>query len=178
MRLTPAKPTYSAVSHDTLVLVDFPTHACTALWPALKSELKQSKTPKLLGGSVVWMTRDEFHETMEFSLIYQIKLQGDCRIDAPSDHQDAPGTPLGWVFMVNEHIQPFVYVDCDRLVQMLHGDLRNKPTAERKRILSRAISRIVVLEMTHILTQTPLHAAAGLQKAHVTPYDLLAYHTE
>jgi hypothetical protein len=168
----------SALSHDTLVLVDFPTRACTSLWPALKSELEQSKTPKLLGGTVVWMTRDEFRESMEFRLIYQIKLRGDCRIDAPSDHPDGPGTPLGWVFMVNEHIQPFVYVDCDQLLQMLHRDLRNKPNAERKRILSRAISRVVVHEMTHIVTQSPLHTAAGLQKAHVTPYDLLAYHTE
>jgi hypothetical protein len=168
----------SAVSYDTLVLVDFPTRACTALWPALKPELEQSKTSKLLGGAVVWMMRAEFHESMEFSLIYQIKLLGDCRIDAPSTNQDAPGTPLGWVFMVNGHIQPFVYVDCDRLAQMLHRDLRNKPTAERKRILSRAISRIVVHEMRHVVTQNALHTASGLQKAHVTPYDLLAYYAD
>lgn len=168
----------SAVSHDTLVLVDFATHACNALWPALKSELEHSKTSKLLGGTVVWMTRDEFQESMEFHLIYQIKLLGDCRIDAPSDTRDAPGTPLGWVFMVNEHIQPFVYVDCDRLAQMLRRELRNKPTAERKRILSRAISRVVDHEMTHIVTQNPLHTTSGLQKAHVTPYDLLAYYAE
>ncbi len=168
----------SAVSYDTLVLVDFPTGACTALWPALKAELEQSKTSKLLGGAVVSMTRAEFHESMEFSLIYQVKLLGDCRIDAPSDKQDAPGTPLGWVFMVNEHIQPFVYVDCDRLAEMLHRDLRNKPSAERKWILSRAISRIVVHEITHILTQSPLHATSGLQKAHVTPYDLLPYYAD
>jgi len=124
------------------------------------------------------MTRAEFHEGMEFTLIYQIKLVGHCEIDATSNEQDAPGAPLGWVLMVNEEIQPFVYVDCDRLVQMLHRELRNKPTAERKRILSRAISRIVIHEMTHILTQSPFHARVGLQKAHVTPYDLLAYHTE
>ena len=167
-----------AVAHDTLVLVEFPTAACAGLWPILRLELEQSKTPKLLGGSVVWMTRDEFHESMEFRLIYQIKLRGDCRIDASSNTQDTSGTPLGWVFMVNEHIQPFVYVDCDRLVQVLHRDLRNKPTSERKRILARAISRIVVHEMTHIVTQSALHATGGLQKAHVTPYDLLAYHTE
>jgi hypothetical protein len=167
-----------AVTHDTLVLVEFPTAACASLWPILKPKLEQSKTPELLGGSVVWMTRDEFHESMEFNLIYQIKLRGDCRMDASSDSQDTPGRPLGWVFMVNEHIQPFVYVDCDRLVQMLHRDLRNKPTSERKRILARAISRIVVHEMTHIVTQSALHATGGLQKAHVTPYDLLAYHTE
>jgi hypothetical protein len=168
----------SSVSYDTLVLVDFPTRACTALWPALKSELEQSKIQKLLGGSVVWMPRAEFQESMEFRRIYQIKLLGDCRMEAPSDNQDVPGMPLGWVFMVNEHIQPFVYVDCDRLAQMLYRELRNKPSAERKRILSRAISRTVGHEMTHIVTQSPLHAAGGLQKAHITPYDLLAYYED
>jgi hypothetical protein len=168
----------SEVSHDTLVLVDFPTHTCAALWPALKLELEHSKISKLLGGKVVWMTRDEFHDGMEFSLIYQIKLLGDCRIDATSDTQDAPGTPLGWVFMVHEDIQPFVYVDCDRLAQMLHRELRNKTTAERKRLLSRAISRVVYHEMTHIVTQNPLHARSGVLKAHVAPHDLLAYYAE
>jgi hypothetical protein len=30
--------------------------------------------------------------------------------------------------------------------------------------------------MTHIVTQCPLHSSAGLQRARVTPADLLAYH--
>src|SRR5208282_1407546 len=158
----------SAVSYNTLVIVDFPTPACAALWPALQSEFEQSKAPELLGGSVVWMTRDQFHEGMEFRLIYEIKLRGDCKLDAPSDNQVATGTPLGWVFMVNGHIQPFVYVDCDRLVQMLYRELRNKPIAECRRILARAISRIIVHEMTHIVTQSPRHAKSGLQRSHVT----------
>jgi len=168
----------SAVSYNTLVIVDFPAPACAALWPALQSEFEQSKAPELLGGSVVWMTRDQFHEGMEFRLIYEIKLRGDCKLDAPSDNQVATGTPLGWVFMVNGHIQPFVYVDCDRLVQMLYRELRNKPIAECRRILARAISRIIVHEMTHIVTQSPRHAKSGLQRSHVTPYDLLAYQTD
>jgi hypothetical protein len=168
----------SAVSYNTLVIVDFPSRACAALWPALQSEFEQSKAPELLGGSVVWMTQDQFQEGMEFRLIYEIKLRGNCRLDAPSDNQIATGTPLGWVFMVNENIQPFIFVDCDRLIQMLHRELRNKPIAECRRILARAISRIIVHEMTHIVTQSPLHAKSGLQKAHVTPHDLLAYHTE
>jgi hypothetical protein len=31
--------------------------------------------------------------------------------------------------------------------------------------------------MTHIVTQSPLHGASGLQKTHVSSSDLLAYET-
>jgi hypothetical protein len=166
------------VAYDTLVIVDFPSPSCSGLWPALKSELERSATPKLLAGSALWITRDEFQKGMEFKRGYQILVHGDCRMAAPSSSQDQPRGPLGWVLMVNDQIQPFVYVDCDRVAQMLHRDLRDKTTAERRRILARAISRIVVHEMTHIVTQSSLHDARGLQKAHVTSSDLLAYKTD
>ena len=166
-----------AVAYDTLVIVDFPSPSYNGLWPALKSELERSETPKLLTGSALWITRDEFQKGMEFKRGYQILLRGDCRMAAPSSSQEQPRGPLGWVLMVNDQIQPFVYVDCDRVAQMLHRDLRDKTIAERRRILAHAISRIVVHEMTHIVTQSSRHDASGLQKAHVSSSDLLAYET-
>jgi hypothetical protein len=166
------------VAYDTLVIVHFPSPACSAFWPILKSELERSETPKLLSGSARWITRDEFQKGMEFKRGYEILLQGDCTMAAPSTSQEPPGGALGWVLMVNDQIQPFVYVDCDRVRQMLRRDLRDKTVAERRRILARAVSRIVVHEMTHIVTQSSLHAASGLQKAHVSSSDLLAYKTD
>ena len=164
-------------AYDTVVIVNFPSPSYSGFWPALKSELERSEKPKLLTGSVRRITRDEFQKGMEFKRGYQILLQGDCRMAAPSSGQDQPRGPLGWVLMVNDQIQPFVYVDCDRVRQTLHRDLRDKTTAERRRILARAVSRIVIHEMTHIVTQSPLHGASGLQKAHVSSSDLLAYET-
>jgi hypothetical protein len=35
-----------------------------------------------------------------------------------------------------------------------------------------------VHEMTHIVTQSSLHTASGLEKAHVSSSDLLAYKTD
>ena len=167
-----------AVAYHTLGIVDFPSPSCSGFWPALKSELERSETPNLLTGPVLWITRDEFQKGMEFKRGYQILLHGDCRMAASSSSQDPPRGPLGWVLMVNDQISPFVYVDCDRVRQMLHRDLRDKTTAERRRILARAISRIVVHEMTHIVTQSSLHDVSGLQKAHVSSTDLLASKTD
>ncbi len=166
------------MAYDTLVIVDFSCPSYNGLWPALKSELERSETPKLLTGSALWITREEFQKGMEFKRSYQILLHGDCRMAASSSRQEQPRGPLAWVLMVRDQIQPFVYVDCDRVAQMLHRDLRDKSTAERRRILARAISRIVVHEMTHIVTQSSLHDASGLQKAHVTSSDLLAPKTD
>jgi hypothetical protein len=163
-----------AVAYDTLVIVSFPSSSCSAFWPALKSELERSETPKLLTGSARWITRDEFQKGTESKRGYEILLHGDCSA-APGTGQNKGRGPLGWVLLVDDQIQPFVHVDCDRVRQMLYRDLRDKTTAERRRILARAVSRIVVHEMTHIVTQSSLHGASGLQKAHVSPSDLLAY---
>jgi hypothetical protein len=57
---------HPAVTYDTLVLVELPKPAYSGLWPKLKSEVDRSKTPKLLGGSVLTMKREEFREDMEF----------------------------------------------------------------------------------------------------------------
>jgi hypothetical protein len=141
----------------------------------LKSELEHFK---LLAGSVQWITRDEFRKGMEFQRGYQILLLGDCKMTADSRNQDPSRGPLGWVLMVSDQIQPFVYVDCDRVREMLRRDLRDKATAERRRIFARAILRIVVHEMTHIATQSPLHEARGLQKAQVSSSDLLAHKSD
>jgi hypothetical protein len=167
-----------AEAYDTVVIVDFPSPSSSGFWPVLKSELERSETPKLLTGPALWIKRDEFQKGMEFKRAYQVLLHGDCRMAAPSGSQNQPRSPLGWVFLVNDQIQPFVYVDCDRVRHMLHGDLRDKTAAEGRRILARAISRIIVHEMTHIVTQSSLHARSGLQKAQVSSSDLLAYKTD
>jgi hypothetical protein len=163
-----------AVAYDTLVIVYFPSPSCGAFWPALKSELERSESPELLTGSVVWITRDEFQKGMESRHGYEILLHGDCRMAAPGTSQNPSPGPLGWVLMVNDQIQPFVHVDCDRVQQMLHRELRDKTTAERRHILARAVARIVVHEMKHIVTQSSLHGRSGLQKAQVSSSDLLA----
>jgi hypothetical protein len=167
-----------AVAYDTLVIVYLPSPSCSSFWPALKSELERSETQKLLTGSVVWITRDEFQKGMESKRGYEILLHGDCQMAAPSTTENQAHGPLGWVLMVHDQIQPFVYVDCDRVAEMLHRELRDKTTAERRRMLARAVSRIVVHEMTHIVTQSSLHSASGLEKAHVSSSDLLAYQTD
>jgi hypothetical protein len=165
-------------SGHILVIVDFPSSGCGGLWPVLKHELEHSETPKLLPGSVLWMRQDEFHIGMDFKQIYGISLQGDCGLSVPMNDRNRPPGPLGWVLLVNKHIQPFVYVDCSQVAQMLGPDLQNKTIDDRRRIFARAISRIVVHEMTHVVTQSTHHDSKGLQKARVTPYDLLAVHKE
>jgi hypothetical protein len=162
---------------DIVVVVDLPERACNGFWPALELELAHSKTPRLLGGSVVWMTQDEFRIGMQFRQIYQLRLLGDCTLSAPSNDANSPG-PLGRVLMVNGEIQPFVYVDCDRVARVLERELRCKPALERRRILARAIARVVAHEMTHIVTQSTLHAASGLQRAHLSSFDLLSYYAD
>jgi len=167
-----------AEAYDTVVIVDFPSPSSSGFWPVLKSELERSETPKLLTASALWITRDEFQKGMESKHGYEILLHGDCRMAASGASRNPPRGPLGWVLMVNGQIQPFVHVDCDRVRQMLHRELRDKTIAERRRILARAVSRIVVHEMTHIVTQSPLHGASGLEKARVSSSDLLAYKTD
>jgi hypothetical protein len=85
----------------------------------------------------------------------------------------AAAGPVGWVYLVDGQILPFVFIDCDRTARALWPELRGRTSSERRQKMARAISRMVAHELTHIVTQNPNHSPAGVQKAHLRAGELL-----
>ena len=161
----------------TVVLLDFSPAVDAKSWERLQADLKSTDTPEPLGKSTLWMRRQDFQMGMVFSEVLQVQLTGDCATGLDEGRNATPG-PLGWVYLVDGQIQPFAFVDCNRIALALRGELHGKTWKERHKKMSRAIARVVAHELTHIVTQNPGHSDQGIQKARLTQMELVgeAFH--
>jgi hypothetical protein len=106
-----------------------------------------------------------------------IYLHGECTLLGQPGKSIPEGT-LGWVLRSHGHIEPFIHVDCSRIreilgncAQRMDHDLRNSAMAE-------AISRVVLHEWIHVVTQSPQHKQDGVSKGAFRIADLIPTYYE
>jgi len=119
------------------------------------------------------MRSSEIHTGEEFGRVVEVKLLGRCDVAQQAYRPLKPG-PLGWVLRVHGEIQPFIYVDCTRMAQVLDPTTISMPTQQRIRAMSQAISHVLVHEWIHIVTQNSGHTTHGISEAQLTPATLVA----
>lgn len=124
------------------------------------------RSPHLMRGS-------EVYPGEEFSSVVEVKLLGRCDVPQQAYRPLKPG-PLGWVLRVHGQIQPFIYVDCTRMAQVLDPTTLGMSREKRTRAMSQAISHVLVHEWLHIATQNAGHTAHGISEAQLTPSTLVA----
>jgi hypothetical protein len=154
------------------VLLDFSQPFQENDWRILRAELERTEIAALPKDSTLWLKREQFYQDVEEGEIFQVHLKGDCGTAMDAAEHPVPG-PLGWVYLVDGQILPFVFVDCDRIARALWPELRGRTPSERRQKMARAISRVVAHEPTHIVTQNSNHLPAGMQKAHFSAGELL-----
>ena len=108
-----------------------------------------------------------------FSRVIVVKLLGRCDLLPQSDRSSLDG-PLGWVWQVSGKIQPFIFVDCERIAQELRRRSAGLDGYERRHAMAQAIAHIVIHEWIHIATQCPAHGAHGITKQFLSPAELTA----
>jgi hypothetical protein len=110
---------------------------------------------------------------IDFSKVIVVKLLGRC--DAlPRANRPSLKGPLGWVLEVSGTIQPFIFVDCERLAQVLRTRSAGLNKDERRHEMAQAIAHVVIHEWIHIATQSPSHGAHGITKQFLSPAELIA----
>jgi hypothetical protein len=168
------QPSPASSPARTAVLFDFSKPVPESFWEALKGELEQNTAPIWPERSMTWMKRQQFQKGMEYPEVIQVRLRGHCNLDLPTGRPFAGG-PLGWVYMytINGEIQPIAYVNCDEIAQTLEHELRGTSSKEQRQKFARAISRVVAHELTHIFQQSAKHNPSGLERARLTPADLI-----
>ena len=102
-----------------------------------------------------------------------VKLLGRCDVLPQSDRPSLKG-PLGWVRQVSGKIQPFIFVDCERIAQMLRTRSAGLDKYERRHAMAQAIAHVVIHEWIHIATQSPAHGERGITKQFLTAAELTA----
>jgi hypothetical protein len=108
-----------------------------------------------------------------FSRVIVVKLLGRCDVVPPSDRSSLD-SPLGWVWQVSGKIQPFIFVDCERIAQALRSRSAGLDGYERRHAMAQAIAHVVIHEWIHIATQSPTHGARGITKQFLTAAELTA----
>jgi len=108
-----------------------------------------------------------------FSRVIVVKLLGRCDVMPQSDRSSLDG-PLGWVWQVSGKIQPFIFVDCERIAQELRKRSAGLDGYERRHAMAQAIAHVVIHEWIHIATQSPGHGKRGITKQFLTAAELTA----
>lgn len=99
-------------------------------------------------------------------------LKGDCAL-MPRSRTFVQGA-LGWVKEVRGRIEPFVYVDCERIVEMLGPLALGMHRDRRDTVMGEAIARVILHEWVHIATQQARHGKSGITQSKFQVSDLLA----
>lgn len=144
------------------------------LWAPLFSAVKEDLADEDFGmanhaidHSPRLLRNSELVSGEEFTDVIQVKLLGRCDVVQQAYRPLKPG-PLGWVLSVQGQIQPYIYIDCTRMAQVLNPTTLGLSSDARIRAMSQAISHVLVHEWIHIATQNGGHTAHGISEAQLT----------
>jgi len=108
-----------------------------------------------------------------FSSIISVKLLGHCDVFPQTDHPEPRG-PLGWVPLVSGKIQPYIFIDCTRLAQLLRPAVAGLKKEDRRYAMMQAIAHVLIHEWIHIATQSDAHGRRGIMQAYLSANQLIA----
>ena len=168
------------VPHTTLVVFT-DHHMDDDQWAALVTELRRSQivaTAKIpvLSGDFEVLRGEYVVPGLRVENGISVFLRGDCSL-WPAPRHPAEGA-LGWVPLANGRIQPFIYVDCSRIADMLDPLVLGMHRERRNTVMAEAVARVVLHEWIHFATQTVSHGRRGITQSQFNVRDLLAEDTE
>jgi hypothetical protein len=146
-------------------------------WVALVAALKRTLTAgaestSAVTGGVDFIRGDEVVPGLRVDKSITVYLHGDCTL-VPQPWRAVQGA-LGWVPRVHGRIEPFVHVECERIVQMLGPLALGMSNNRRNTVMGEAMARVILHEFVHIATQSSSHTAHGVSKSKFGVADLLA----
>jgi len=173
--------TLNAQQSGTAIVFYAQARISEELWP----DLLQSLRADLAGGSgelpngfvldhpTFFRGNDDLAVGIDFSKVIEVKLLGRCDVLPQADRPSLSG-PLGWVLQVSGEIQPFIFVNCTRIAQVLRPASAGLDEQRRRREMTQAIAHVVIHEWIHIATQNPAHGAQGITKQFLSVDELIA----
>lgn len=151
-----------------------------SLWAPLFASIEEDLAKEDYGSASALLDRSprllrhsELFSGEEFSHVVLVKLLGRCDVAQQAYRPLKPG-PLGWVLRVNGEIQPYIYIDCTRISQVLNPTTLGMSGRERESAMTQAIAHVLAHEWIHIVTQNTGHTAHGISQAQLTAHELVA----
>jgi len=152
-----------------------------ALWPdlfqSLRADLAAGESRDGFGldrNLTLLRGNDELAKEIDFSSVVEVRLVGRCDKFTGAIRSSLTG-PLGWVVQVSGGIQPFIFVDCTRIAEVLCSDsCPGFDQPGRRHKLAQAIAHVVIHEWIHIARQSAAHDRAGISKQFLSSRELTA----
>lgn len=101
------------------------------------------------------------------------RVRGVCRIDAMPPIQAHKADTLGRTLVTDGRILPYIELDCRQISGAVRKQLIGKPEQERRRLLGRALARVLAHEIYHVLAQTHEHGPQGVAAESLSGDDLV-----
>jgi len=109
----------------------------------------------------------------DVSSVIVVHLEGRCDRPVQDWRPPPPGSALGWVYQAGGRIQPFIFVDCARISQLLFPAVFGLSNSQRASSMNTAIARVLLHEWIHINLQTAGHASHGIRQSALSAQDLI-----
>jgi hypothetical protein len=174
--------TLNAQQSGTAIVFYAQARISEELWPDLLQSLRSdlaAGNSEVTNGHVLdqdptfFRGNDDLAVGIDFSKVIEVKLLGRCDVLPQVDRPSLAG-PLGWVLQVSGEIQPFIFVDCTRIAQVLRPTAAGRDKQGRRREMTQAIAHVVIHEWIHIARQSPAHGSQGITKQFLSVDELIA----
>lgn len=139
-----------------------------------ESETAQAIHQSLQAGNlnVVWREEGASSAYESFDRLIVVSFRGDCSTMMP---RFLPSSgPLGWTSTAGGQVLPFIGIDCTRVKSVLAEPGGWQHSVIPAGMLARALSRVAMHEIYHVLSDRTHHDDEGLFKAEYSSGDLLA----
>jgi hypothetical protein len=153
-------------------------------WPVLFQSLREDLEARsgevpdgvALDRNAVLLRREDLVRGVQAASLIEVKLLGRCDVLPQADRawRRMSAAPLGWVQRASGEIQPFIFIDCERLAQVLRQATLGLNQEERRQAMVQAIAHVLIHEWIHVATQSSSHSAHGIARASLSVSELIA----
>ncbi len=160
----------SRIPSGLTVVLDFRgAHSDSSI---LEMERESGSILKTTGLKLDWRSRDDAPKSAYPNLVV-MTFNGSCKFDPTPQGYGAPG-PLASTRTTNHIIQSFGQVDCDHVVGTARSAMFGSDYAHADMLVGRALGRVVVHEIVHMLTKSAEHGRDGVFEAALSGKQLIA----
>lgn len=119
-----------------------------------------------------FQSRSQAMETTANELVV-VRFKGKCVFEPVPYLIDERG-PMAFTYTTNGAVQPFSEVACDRVTQAMRSAMAGGDFAKGDVLLGRALGRVLVHEVVHILSKSGQHGTSGVARTALSGSQLIA----
>jgi hypothetical protein len=159
---------------DLTVVLDFKGLHTPRSVAEMKQEAQQ--IVKDAGVHLDWSSTAEASQRVYLDLVV-VRFDGACIIKPDPNVYDELGPPTGplaFTYITDGAVEPFGEVACDKVAASVRSAMWGSDFAVADILLGRALGRVLVHEIVHMLTKSADHAHSGVEKSGLSGKQLIS----